>query len=334
MKVVSSAKLREALVQVTDLGLHEEPFEMLGQSMVVRNLRPEEHNAVLAECEGLDNLPYMTTHMMGNVSRALVELNGVDLREVSFVEDEVPDEKGRPKKVRLEKHKWLEKNVLSLWRGDALYLTYLKVQDAILVANRRAREGITFITPEETDEAQVRRLFNEAKDLLDGMPEGVKARVLEDYGFADRPSEADFQEANAKLAATPPPAAPSEPEYGDETEDETEVVAKPAPEPVRDEDLPAEIADLRASIRQVPRQVPRQPLPVSPETGSSRTAEHAALAEAAIRDLGLPPLPPPEEVPTVVPRPPPDAKKVASEVASILDQPPVVGRNPKFRPPR
>ena len=53
MGSVSAKGLREALAKAQKLGLVEEEFVLADCALVVRNLRPDEYEAILNECNDL-----------------------------------------------------------------------------------------------------------------------------------------------------------------------------------------------------------------------------------------------------------------------------------------
>jgi hypothetical protein len=364
MRIVAAKQLREALAQARGVGIVEEPFEMGGLPMVVRSLRPDEHEAILADCEGMDDLVYLHTLQRAHVSRGLVEVAGLDLREVDFVEDETTDEKGRTKKVRVERHRWVADNVLTTWGRESLYTAYRKVGDAIQKAEAKAAEGVTFLVPDESEEDRSRRLIGEAKEVLGELPPLVRRRVLDDYGLMEQSTAAENKNAQETLDAVAREQAAKEAE-------EAQGVTAEAPA----EEAPVDVSTLRRGLAQVqqvpPSPPPRQPLnrvvDVSPDLGppapvmaspvppqaspgpsvSRRSAELAAQAEAAERELGLLPVAPVASqgappVPLGVPRGEPvelrgrapvDPAKAAQAAASIIETQPAAGINPFFRPP-
>ena len=193
MSTLSARNLRESLKKAQNVGILEEPFTLFEDlELVVRNLRPDEYEAITAEVKELDGLEYLYAFQLGHVNRAIVEINGQNLRDVQFVEDEEDDPKhpGQTKTVKLELHAWLYKNMVSTWSKEAVYVVYRKVEDAVERAEGKAKKGITFVTPEETDEDRYRRLVGEIKDLEDNLPAKLVEHILDDNGLM-RKSTAD-----------------------------------------------------------------------------------------------------------------------------------------------
>jgi hypothetical protein len=204
MGVLSARSLRESLKKARNIGIVEERVQLFDDcEVVVRNLRPDEYEAINAEIKELDGVTYLFGFQFGHVKRAIVELNGQDLREVQFIEDEEDDLKrpGQTKTVKLELADWLAKNILSTWGKEAIFIIYRKVEDAVSKAEKRAKEGIEFLTPDETDEDKYRRLVGEMKELEAGLPAKIIERVLDEKGYMLKTSAEEAQSAMARLAA-------------------------------------------------------------------------------------------------------------------------------------
>lgn len=184
MTLRSAAEVTQALARAQGVGIVEEPFTLMGIPLVVRSLRPDEHAAIIADCKDLDDVDYLNAFQKGHVSRALVEIDGCDVRGLEYIEEEVIDEKTRkPKKVRHLTHRWITDKVLSTWGREAIYVAYLKVADAITTANKRSREGVQFVEPIETPEETLRRQLGELAEVWPEVPEALLDSVLKDYGL-------------------------------------------------------------------------------------------------------------------------------------------------------
>jgi hypothetical protein len=225
MGTLSARALRESLQKARNVGIVEERFTLFGEiELVVRNLRPDEYEHINKDCADQEGLDYLYAFQEGHVKRAIVEVNGQDLREVQFVEDEEEDPKkpGTTKTVKLELADWLYRNFISTWSKEALYVVFRKVEDAVGRAEKKAKDGIEFISPDESDEDRFRRIVGELKDLEDNLPVKLVDHVLEEAGYM-RKSTADEikramdkatqlareEEAARKAAAgegSPPPA--------------------------------------------------------------------------------------------------------------------------------
>jgi hypothetical protein len=234
MGTLSARNLRESLQKAKNVGIVEERFQLFNEcEVVVRNLRPDEYTEIDAECKDLEGIDYLYKFQEGHVKRAVIELNGQDLRDVQFVEDEEEDPKkpDQMRAIKLELADWLVKNVLKTWGKEAVYIAYRKCEDAVDRAEKKAKDGVVFITPEETDEDRFRRLAGEIKDLEANLPEKLIDNVLDDHGYMRKATADDIKrgmekadqiarEAAAKNggngpatppAAAAPPAAPQAP---------------------------------------------------------------------------------------------------------------------------
>ena len=88
MGTLSARTLRESLQKARNIGIVEERLQLFDEcEVVVRNLRPDEYEAIHAECKELEEIAYLYGFQFGHVKRAIVELNGQDLRGVEYVED-------------------------------------------------------------------------------------------------------------------------------------------------------------------------------------------------------------------------------------------------------
>jgi hypothetical protein len=202
MGVMSARSLRESLKKAQNVGIVEERVQLFDDcEVVVRNLRPDEYEAIHAELKELDEIAYLNGFQRGHVKRAIVELNGQDLRDVQFVDEDEEDPKrpGQMKTVKLELADWLNKNVLFTWSKEAIYIVYRKVEDAVAKAEKRAKEGIEFLTPEETDEDKYRRLIGEVKDLEQNLPQKLVEKVLDEKGYMLKSTAEEVKRAMERM---------------------------------------------------------------------------------------------------------------------------------------
>lgn len=276
MGTIDGKKLRDALTKAKNIGLVEDTFTIGDCEVTLRSLRPDEYAAVLQESHGLNDVEYLHTYQRGHLARSIVAINGLDLHDVQFVDDEEPDPK-RPDKMRtvkLELPAYLIKHVLSTWGKESVYTAYRKFGDVVELAERKAKEGITFLLPEETDEERYRRLLLEAKEAEESVPSTLVDRILDELGLM-RKSTADEiktamektdQLAREQTAAVPPepePPAPSSP-----------AVAAPMPDTTAP--VPATAAPVSA-VSAAPVPTPRQARPVDPH----QTLQQAIAARQA-----------------------------------------------------
>lgn len=368
MGILSARSLTQALSQARHIGLVEEPFVIGDTSIVVRNLRPDQYDAIFKECQGLSDVEYLNTWQIAHVCRSICELNGQDLRDVQYVEDEEPDPKrnGQMKPVKLELHSWLRNNILNTWSREVIYIAYRKVTDAIEAAERQAQNGITFRVDEESAEDKFRRLLGELKEVEGDVPERILETVLKDNGYMRRATVEEIEAAEQKLAkvaekigqTSVPQEAPAKPQEA--LAPEAPKSSEPAPTAEQRTQAGPPTAERMAQLlrnRQpmnqqpeappVPQVAVQAPILASPPQPAppaqavpqaslgGRSAEHAAL-EGGFPDLppGTPApvnLQPQATVPEV--RIGSGAKLDPNAAQAIIDTPPVGGINPRFRPP-
>lgn len=370
MGTLNSKNLTQALSQARNIGLVEEPFVVGGTQLVVRNLRPDHYDSIFKECQGLSEVEYLNAWQMGHISRAICEINGVDLRDVTSIEDEEADPKrnGQTKTVRVETHLWLRRNVLSTWSREMIYITYRKVADAIEAGERMASQGVTFRVPDETAEDKYRRLVVELSETAGEVPDRMLDSILKEYGLMRRSTQDEIEAADAKLqtlkdepAVEPPAVEPTPPPV---------VSAPVAPAPVQNPPpqaansgppSPERMAELlrnRVPMNQQPPevgvpqgppqavsqppppqvvagQVTPQPVYATPQSAlSGRSAEMAALeGQFGQSDFPVAPvnLQPQGAVPEVTIGS--SARLDPAAAQRIIDTPPQGGINPRFRPP-
>ena len=375
MGILSARSLTQALSQARNVGLVEEPFVLGDISLVVRNLRPEQYDSIFKECQGLSDVEYLNAWQLGHVSRAICELNGIDLRDTTFVEDEEPDPK-KPNQTRVVKHEthtWLQKNILATWGREAIFISYRKVADAIEAAEKKAQEGVTFKVADEDVEERARRLIGEFKEIESEVPPRILETILAENGLARQSTQEEFDAADAKLAEIKPEeGAPAQSEAPVEGSSEPPAAEPPAAEPPAAEPpaadqrkaagppTPERMAQLlrnRVPMNQQPEiletslsthasqeaqqtvvayRPPMTPPPqaVSQSTLSGRSVDAAALEMTGLVGevpAGAVNLQPQDTIPEV--RLGSTQRVDPAGVQTILDQPPVGGINPRYRPP-
>lgn len=341
---ISGRELLDSLNKARNMGIVEESFELLGQSLTVRNLRPSEVEAVLESVKGLADFAYLNMYQREHVARGLVEFNGFDFREIDFIDDEEPDPKkpGSMRKVRVERHKWVSDKIVATWGPETVLTAYKKVMDASVLADQQAKKGVTFLRADESPEETVRRLLGEIGEVQDELPATLLTKVLDDFGLIQKTTLEEMKaaeetldkirrEEEAKQKAAEQAETVEEPEPG--VAQATDIMAsrKPlnreeAPPPERPIPPPPE----RASV---PQMAPIQPKAVS----SARAAELAALEGSADTVGAIDVSQHRPSKPTEVAELREETKLTVGQVEAglnqILEKPPQGGINPKFRPP-
>lgn len=365
MGTVDGKKLRDALTKAKNIGLVEDTFTIGDCEVTLRSLRPDEYAAVLQESNGLNDVEYLHTYQRGHLARSIVAINGLDLHDVQFVDDEEPDPK-RPDKMRtvkLELPAYLTKNVLSTWGKEAVYTAYRKFGDVVELAERKAKEGITFLLPEETDEERYRRLLLEAKEAEESLPNTLVDRILDELGLMRKSTADEIKTAMEKADELAREQAAATPE----PEPTPEAPAVAAPEPQTPVPVPAASVPIPRQARPVdPHQTLQQAIAArqaaSPDAVGQAVVQAPQIDPAAVKrsaaiaaleaNGAVPETPiaaPRRELPTTLPgsQGPIEVLQQVQEpveitkqerfdptaATAILDKPAAGGINPRFRPP-
>lgn len=220
MATLNAKKLRQALRKAQNVGKTEEPVTIDGCALVLQNLAPGDYNQILEEVEGLDGAEYMHGLQMGHICRSVVEIEGIDLREVKYVEEEVPAgewlltatfrseatarkaqallkeaniattlvEPNTDQQQNMERHEWVRLQ-LSSWGREAINVAWRKFADVLALSEEKAKQGVQFNREEETVEDKYRRLLREAKNLEESLPPDLAQKVADDVGYLLKSSE-------------------------------------------------------------------------------------------------------------------------------------------------
>ena len=123
MGTIPVKTLKDALAKVRNVGLVEEAFSLEGCDFVLRNLRPAEYAAVIQDCADLEDVAYLNRYQMAHLCRSIVEIDGVDLRDVTLVQVD--------EKTKLELHQYLMDHVIATWSKEVLYVAFRKFGDVV-----------------------------------------------------------------------------------------------------------------------------------------------------------------------------------------------------------
>jgi hypothetical protein len=240
---LTADRLGEALKKATQVGLVEEEVTIAGCTITLQSLTPDDYEAIIAELEELEDVEYYHAYQLGHVCRSIIELDGQDLREVAFIEDEapngfllwatvptqdaaqavteavkgaggeaslVPSEEKRT--VKYERHEWLRKKLLPSWSREALGVAWRKFAETLVTAEEKAKEGVVFRVPEETAEDKLRRLVGEVMEIHEELPEEIVDKVLEDAGLRKWSKAKEIEEATGRIDKLAQEAAPEAPQ--------------------------------------------------------------------------------------------------------------------------
>jgi len=350
MTTITARKLQEGLSKARDIGLVEQEAEIEDCHLIVRNLRPDEYEAIIAETKDLAGMEQMNVYQKAHVCRAIVEINGINLRKVQFVEDEQEDPKvaGKMRTVKREVHEYLRAEVVNTWTKEPLYVVFRKVLDAVSEAEKRAKQKVQFIAEEETQEEKLRRALGEVQELREDLPEQVFDRALSDMGFQRKIAEAAGKEIEERLQKATVEGKPAAEEPASPAPREAvPVIREVAPAP-RESVAPLSAENLRQRMQErVPMN--RQAVPVPPPpvvvahtppapavVPASRTARIAAMEAdvdpmltAAMLEGSSQAVTRPVEIPVIGG----DRTERVDPTQLAVDRPPQAGLNPLYRPP-
>ena len=353
MATLKSKKLQEALKRATNVGRAEEAVVIDGCHVVLRSLAPAGHEEIARETADLDGLEFLHAYQMGHVCRAVVELEGIDLREVAYIEDDVPDglylinavvsrtqsnqaheelkklgiqltvvppdmQVGE-KEVLVERSEWLRQKMAN-WSREAVTALYRKLTDVTIDGERRAQEKIEFRTTNETSEDKYRRLLSEAKEVENDIPPSLLQSILSDAGYLQKSTADELAEVDRRARAF----------AIDQEKREPDPVADPVADPVQQAGGTRDQALADRLRNRVPLNQTDNPVPVqSPvHQAASRAAQIQALEGLQDGDMVPQELARYDEIPEITGSRP----RIDSVGAnSILDKPPTVGLNPRFR---
>lgn len=250
MTTIRAKQIQDALQRARKVGVIEEAVTIAGCPLVLQTLSPEDYPAIVQELEDAPEEEYMFQFQLHNVSRSLVEVDGQDLRDVAFIEDDVPagahlivlqlptetaarkvqqrlrDElklkaavvPPNPKEVRsikVPRHEWVRNNILRTWGYEAVAVAWRKFSELRIQADEAAKSGIKFQIPDETPEDKLRRLLIDIQDAAGELPDDMLDRILGEAGLLRKASQEELQAAEAQLAQVAQqqqaPEAPTQP---------------------------------------------------------------------------------------------------------------------------
>lgn len=347
MASISARKLQDSLARAREIGIVEQDVEIEGTKIILRNLRPDQYEAAMAECKETTDLEYLNNFQKSHISRAIAEVNDVNLRKVDFIEVEEQDPKtGKERVVKVETHAYLRQNLIDHWPKEVVFIVYRKFMDAVAEAERKSSEKVTFITPDETAEEKIRRLVIEVKELEGNIPDQVFDNILADSGLmrklsleAGRSIEEILSKAKEVADKTTtvgdtqkePPAPQSEvaPPYVVPTVDVEQRLKERVP-------MNRQAAPVQVQVEQVPR----PPTPVSAPfsavapAAASRAAQIAAMEDidpslSAIQQAVPGGTLRPSQIPILTGQ---QSDRIdTAKVVGSVDRPPKPGLNPLFR---
>jgi len=342
---IDSKKLNAALAKARNVGLVEEACSIGGCDLVLRSLRSEDYTSALQDCDGLPEEAYIHCYQKGHIARAIVEVNGVDLRDSRFVTVDEPDPAtGAMRAVTLELHQYLSKHMLETWGKEVIDVAFRKLGDVLELAERQAKAGINFITPDETDEEKYRRLVLEFRATEKDLPATLVDKILDEQGLM-RKSTAD--EIKRAMTRTDQLAREQEAKAQEEAQRlaEEAKMAAAAPAPAIEQSpeppvtaRPARPVDPHVTLQKAieARKVAEAPVHSEQEVEQKRPpARSTSIAAIEGNDEAL------HDVSGAVSLQGGDAREVVEikrapidvhAASTVIDNPPIAGINPRFRP--
>ncbi len=352
MNTLKAGRLSAMVAKARNRGQVEVPFTVDGLSLVVRSLTPDQTQEIAEELDAMGESAYAMHYQVAHVCHGLVEIEGVDLRDVRFIEVPQPD----GSTVNVEKTQWVRDTLTSTWSKELVFTIFRKVMDAIHMAAEKASEGVRFRLDDETSEDKLRRLLGEIKAIED-LPDDLKEAVLKEHGLYVGTSKEELEKIKQRetqwlaqqasrvedpvvgsdprletSATTPAPA----PDF--ETDLEPEPMLEPEAPQTSSDNLQA-VLNSRVPMNRVPVNVP-SPAPPSPIVANPRPQGdtpqgfrfHAEPTPLGGRTQEIAALEALEGDAIAIA---PSQASVPREVAlqGIFNQPPSAGINPRYRNP-
>lgn len=297
MGTISAKKISDALSKAKDVGAVEEPLTIDDTTIVLRNLRPDQFIAIYDENKEREGIDAMFAFQKSHICRSIVEINGVDLRDVDFVEveeevkdpktgDPVLDQQGQPKikKVKLERHEYVRQHVLNSWSKEPVGVAFRKFNDVLKLAEDKAKSKVQFVLPDMTPEEKFRESIGNVREIIDEVPEALADSILEEAGLmrisradeikraqevmdnlardqeAAAKAQQEAQEAQVSQQAAPPPQTPQAAPAGPPVDP-----ARPRVRQASPEEIMARRSPLNRQSVEVPNPNP-QPTIATPQT--------------------------------------------------------------------
>ncbi len=297
--MLSFEKLKSSFERMISESFFQDSFSFLGDTITLRSLSKNEYDEIAAEMVGFETsdsneskkAQYITEYCYRHLSRSIVEVGGVNFRGVSYVDlghEKVP--------VQL----FLKENFLSRLSHEAFNVLWNKFNEVVEQGEKKNRQGVVFITPDERPDEKIERLLKEASLLLTEVPESLVKRILEKYDY-------------------PVGVVPTSPvDTGDTTPD-----TDPAPPPSEGFETIPEVQPVR-DASSLPLNLP----PLKPSSKAQAFAElEGFVASAPVSSIPASPLP--VETPSYPPR-----QELGKPVAVPVDQRPPQNLNPRYQPSR
>jgi hypothetical protein len=358
MATLNAKKLGTLLKKAKTVGRVEVDVVIDGMKLVLQNLGPDDYIGISDDVKELEELEYLYEWRRAHICRSIVEIDDTDLREVDYIEDEVEAEGGGTKRVRIPRYLWVRDNIVKLFSKEAVDTAFRKFAEAVEAGEKKAAEGVTFVTPDETAEDKFRRQLGESLETASEVPGEIVMKVFDELGLTRKVTAKEAEAADERLSRLASETAPSPKVYHNPNAEEAAPEA-PAPAPAPQQAVPTQIQRKPLNrVAPVAHEAPGLPTPVpapATTTAPTRAAQYAELEQQVSQATGIPVVDSPEQAPlsgATAAATPDQLRRLqeaarranepvvvqpqqtnAVEAARILDQPPVAGINPRFRPP-
>lgn len=315
MATLQASRVKEALIRASSVGRIEETVNLADCEIVFRSLGPDEFEAIVKDCEELEDVEYLHAYQIGHLCRSIVQFESVDLRGVDLVEVEIEDRNNPGSTVvkKVEIAAWLRDNYVRKWGKEAISIGFRKVAELMAKAEEEAKKNIKFDLPDELDEDKYRRLLSEIREIEENLPEDLSTKALEDFGYAHRSTPEELAEVERRVR---------------EFSEEQAALATEVPPPPKSS-TPPNVEDLMKNRQPLNTPIPATSVPsVEIRTTSDKSSRLAALEKEV--DPGIL-----DAVQAISGTEVPEYTKISKididKAAQIVDQPPIVGINPRFR---
>jgi hypothetical protein len=327
---MKASRLKAVLEKARNAGQVEESVTIAGLDLVLTSLTAQTLATIHDELKDVSESAYAVEYQIEHVCRAIVEVDGTNLREAGFIEVDAP-EPGAPI-VKVERHQWLRDNLVSTWSYDMVQVAFRKVLDVIASATQLANAGVQFKVEAESDEEKFRRLLGDLKEAGAELPADMREAILREEGLLLAASKSELDDLRERAKTWTDPGDDAAP---------VEVEEPPAPPPRAPSQLVQAAAATRDEAPEPPAQrVPLNQTPIRDPVPVNLPDQHAAAAN------WRPNAPPPDQVHDLSKRSArfsaiaavetdavvmqPDPRVDQDGVRTIVDKPPVAGVNAKY----
>lgn len=252
MTILQASKLKAVLDKARNAGHCEESATICGVSLVFSSLPTTAYTDIIQELEDTPELEYPIAYQIEHVCRSIVEVDGADLRDVSFIEVETEDpETGELQTSKVERHQWIKDELMASWSRELVITAFRKVLDAIDAAEEKSKAGVDFRIQNESDEDRFHRLLAELRDAGAELPPDMRAAILKDHGLLEATSKEELEALNQEAKKWLEESR-ERPSVGEEPVEE---VPQPAPQQTAPQRQPAVPKVVSAKAIRAPQQL-------------------------------------------------------------------------------